>query len=409
MLKKNYFSHLAAAAGLLGLLAIATQAFAASQEQVLYSFCKTSGCPDGDAPAAGLVSDAAGNFYGTTYGGGQYNFGTVFQLTPNGNGTWTHTLLYSFGGYPEDSASPYAGLIFDSKGNLYGTTYNGGVFNGGTAFELSPGKKGAWTEQVLYSFGKDDAYFPMAGLIFDANGNLYGTAAFDVFELSPHRDGTRTEKSLCTVDGLSQAALVMDASGNLYGTTVNGGSKSWGSVFECSRGKKGNWTATVLHSFKGKDGRHPEAGLIFDANGNLYGTTFKGGAGYPGAGVVFELSPGTNGKWTEKILHTFQGGQDGAGPAAGLIFDASGNLYGTTWAGGSNYDAGTVFELSPGANGTWTETVLHSFGGGTDGTEPIAPLILDGSGNLYGTTSLGGAYHNCDEGNACGTVFEVTP
>ena len=166
------------------------------------------------------------------------------------------------------------------------------------------------------------------------------------------------------------------------------------------------WTEKLLHSFNDTDGALPRAGLIFDAAGNLYGTTSEGGA--YSWGTVFELTPAGGGNWTETVLHSFGNGTDGASPYAGLIFDAAGNLYGTAWQGGT-YFYGTVFELTPTAGGGWTETVLHSFGNGADGYYPYSGLIFDAAGNLYGTTGGGGTY-SCNRGlYHCGTVFELTP
>jgi len=193
-------------------------------------------------------------------------------------------------------------------------------------------------------------------------------------------------------------ALIFDGAGNLYGTTVYGGTDNIGTVFQLTPGSNGKWTEKVLHSFNGKDGGIPYAGLVFDAAGNLYGTTF--------GNTVFQLAPRANGKWTEKVLHIFNG-KRGAGPGAGsLIFDAAGNLYGTTEVGGAytricGNGCGTAFELSPGANGTWNEKILYRFNR-TNGYYPIAGVIMDAAGNLYGTTSSGGAHGQ-------GTVFEITP
>jgi len=415
-----------------GSLTITTPLFAASSEQVLYSF---AGSPDGANPYAGLIIDSGGNLYGTTwYGGscddGKAQCGTVFELTPNGNGTWSETVIYEFQGAP-DGQTPAAGLIMDGAGNLYGTTLLGGAYNGGTVFELTPGGNGTWTETVLYSFCPNgnkcpNGDGPYAGLTLDANGNLYGTTTIGgagcgslgcgiVFELSPNGSGGWKEKVLHTFKSkngaMPYAGLIFDTAGNLYGTTYQGGAHGYpgyGTVFKLAPGKNGQWTETVLHSFgSGKDGMGPYAGLVFDGNGNLYGTVRSGGR-YNG-GAVFELELGDNGKWTEKVLHNFNpnGSQaDGEFPYAGLIFDAAGNLYGTTLQSNNN-TSGAVFELMPGAKGKWTEKVLHFFdNSGSDGWYTSAGLVLDAAGNLYGTTYYGGA--NCN-GDGCGTVFEVTP
>src|SRR5271165_1152285 len=319
-----------------------TSALATAQETVLHSFNNT----DGANPYAGLIFDAAGNLYGTTYLGGTGSClyggsgcGTVFELSPNGSGGWTEQVLHYFSHNGTDGIEPFGGLIIDAAGNLYGTTQEGGTHSGGTVFELSPGAGGTWTEQVLHNFSGTDGNYPGAGLIFDAAGNLYGT-------------------------------------------TYTGGTYSIGTVFELSPQAGGGWTETVLHNFDatGTDGAFPEAGLIFDAAGNLYGTTFEGGT--YGSGTVFELTPGMGGTWTEQVLWSFNdNGTDGTNPLAGLTIDAAGNLYGTTEQGGS-YGWGTVFELTPGAGGVWTEQVLHAFNNnGTDGLAPVGGLIFDGVRN----------------------------
>ena len=377
----------------------------AQTETVLYSFCARPGCTDGSNPLAGLVLDGNGNLYGTTYHGGANAKGTVFEVSGSGS----ETVLYSFCAQSgcKDGYHPEAGLILDANGNLYGTTYDGGAHAAGTVFEVS----GSGTETVLYSFCVkrhcSDGYYPHAGLVRDNNGNLYGTTQFNgaygggtVFELSA--SGTETvlysfcAQPSCTDGSGPRAGLVLDTNGNLYGTTYGGGAYGGGTVFKVSA----SGTETVLHSFCAqagcKDGSNPLADLVMDANGNLFGTTIKGGTN--GKGTVFEVS--ANG--SETVLYSFcsqAGCRDGSTPKAGLVMDTKGNLYGTTYYGGAKRGRGTVFELS--ASGT--ETVLHSFSAnGTDGYNPVAGLVLDDKGNLYGTTLVGGA-------NKGGTVFEVTP
>lgn len=207
---------------------------------------------------------------------------------------------------------------------------------------------------------------------------------------------------LTNTDGQDpQAGLIFDAAGNLYGTTYSGGSLGFGTVFKMTPNGSGGWTEKVLHNFGiGEDGNSPQGlSLIFDGAGNLYGTTNTGGMN--NAGTVFEMSPNGSGGWFEKTLHFFGNGNDGMGPTSSLIFDANGNLYGTTLEGGTN-GAGVVFEMMPNGSGGWTEIVLHNFGAGDDGAFPQAGVILDGAGNLYGTTGAGGIQSD-------GTVFEVTP
>jgi len=394
---------------------LVTNCRATVRETVLHSF-NPSGAEA--FPYAGLIVDHAGNLYGTTYRGGTYNVGTVFELSRNGNVGWTQKVLHSFNNNGVDGMYPYAGLIFDSAGNLYTTTQNGGIYYGGTVVKLSPSQGGGWTETVLHNFNPSttDGFNPLAGLIVDRAGNLYGTTsgggsgtspAGTVFELSPSGSVGWTEKVLHNfnnngTDGAHPfSGLVLDGSGNLYGTTTSGGSNGDGVVFELSPNGSGGWTEMLLHSFNGTDGGYPGAALIFDGSGNLYGTTENGGAN--NFGTVFELSPNGSGGWTETLLHSFNfNGSDGVYPYAGVIFDAAGNLYGTTWEGGT-YVYGTVFELMPQPGGSWSETVLHSFQpNGVDGVSPqSAGLIVDAAGHLFGTTINGGRYN-------VGTMFEMS-
>jgi uncharacterized repeat protein (TIGR03803 family) len=331
-------------------------------------------------------------------------------------------ILRNFGDKNTVGALVDQGLTFDAAGNLYGAAVLGG--NGvdtGVIFELTPKAGGGWTDKVLHQFGPDnDGSEPNGGLVFDPAGNLYGTTLYGgawgygtVFELTPTATGVWTETILHSfkrykgLDGLNpKAGLVLDAAGNLYGTTDVGAGSSCGvpdacgTVFELIHEPGGSWTEKVLHQFgAGEDGKNPEAGLIFDALGNLYGTTTRGGAN--NCGVAFELMPSADGSWTEQVLHSFSGtGPDGCFLRGGLIMDASGNLYGTTMVNGAN-GFGTAFELTPDSGGSWTEQVLHSFGNTTkDGSEPAAGLSFDAAGNLYGTTLLGGISNY-------GTVFEL--
>ncbi len=422
---------------------LVTGTWATDHEKVLHNLGEGN---DGAEPTGSLLMDAAGNFYGTASSGGIHNGGTVFKLTPRDGGGLRSQVLYSFGGTGTDAAYPNGSLIMDGAGNLYGTTSGGGIHPGcenegcGTVFELSPREGGEWTEQVLHSFGGGtDGARPFAGLIMDGAGNLYGTTSEGgihqtcyentscgtVFELSPREGGGWTEQVLHSfgngTDGNDpDGGLIMDTAGNLYGTTEEGGIHNpcngldgCGTVFELSPREGGGWTEQVLHSFGGgNDGVAPSGGLIFDTAGNLYGTTFWGGIhalcdqGICG-GTAFELSPREGGGWTERVLHSFGEGFDGTNPDAGLLIDAAGNLYGTTVWGGivvcePYFDCGTAFELSPREGGGWTEKVLHSFGSGNDGVNPEGALIMDRAGNLYGTTWLGGV-------NQAGTVFGITP
>jgi uncharacterized repeat protein (TIGR03803 family) len=363
------------------------------KESVLYSF---AGAPDGANPYAGLILDAKGNLYGTTQGGGADGYGTVFKYDPT---TKKETVLYSFTGAP-DGAGPFAGLIFNAKGNLYGTTQGGGASGDGTVFKYDPTTK---KETVLYSFtGAPDGAGPYAGLILDAKGNFWGTTSGDgadgygtVFKYDPT---TKKETVLYSFTGAPDggagpyASLIPGANGNLYGTTAQGGINDVGTVFKYDPTTKNE---TVLHSFTGgADGALPlYSGLILDAKGNFWGTTVGGGA--DGYGTVFKYDPTTK---KEAVLYGFTGAPDGATPVRGVILDANGNFYGTTTVGGTSGD-GTVFKYDP---RTKKETVLYNFTGAPDGSTPVGDLILDASGNLYGTTSQGGASND-------GTVFKLTP
>jgi uncharacterized repeat protein (TIGR03803 family) len=312
---------------------------------------------DGAAAYGRVISDAAGDLYGTTAFGGTSGAGIVFELTNPGAPTgWTESILYNFSG-GSDGSQPFGGLIFDSAGNLYGTTSQGGASNVGTVYELTPGKGGAWTETVIYSFaGGADGMGPEGDLNFDEAGNLFGT-------------------------------------------TTGGGSPGNGIVFELMAGQNGVWTETVLHRFVTNEGTSPRAAVIFDQNGWLYGTLANDGTS--GAGAVFRLKPASGGGWTEETLYTFTGGTDGSGPLCRLIL-LRGKLYGTTVIGGAAH-VGTVFELSPPANhlGAWTEITLHTFACGSDGCYPWAGLTLDANGTFYGTTQFGGLPSNG------GTVFAL--
>ena len=383
------------------LLLIGARPTQAQTGTVLYTF---TGGSDGGGPESRLISDGVGNFYGTTVVGG-LGYGTVFELSPNGSEGWNETVLYSFTGGADGANPTYSYVIFDSGGNLYGTAYGGGTNGYGVVFELSPAGK-SWTETVLYSFaGGTDGANPVNGLILDPAGNLYGKTYYGgghtygtVFELSPSSGGW-TEQVICAGDyafGNSDAGLTMDAAGNIF-------TAGFWQVFELSPNGSGGWTPTVIHSFTygTKDGYYPQGTPVLDQAGNLYGTTYDGGAN--NYGTVYKLSPGTNGKWTETILYSFKSnGEDGFGPWAGIVFDAAGNIYGTTVVGGDG-NGGTVFELVAAVGtGSYKEKVLWRFNG-RDGDGPLGSLILDSAGNLYGTAYDGGGP------GKFGVVFEVNP
>ncbi|MGA7217954.1 MAG: choice-of-anchor tandem repeat GloVer-containing protein [Candidatus Sulfotelmatobacter sp.] len=384
----------------------------AQQEAVLHSFDPKLDPKGAWGPMTSLVRDSAGNLYGTTEFGGPFNChffggcGTVYEVVPQPDGSWGEKVLHSFGS-GTDGFLPQGPLLLDASGNLYGTTTLGGEDCAcGTVFELMPQASGKWTEKILYN-SDDNSEGPGPGLNFDSRGNLYGTAFNNagqavLFELSPQTGGAWTYQALYTFS-YSEAPngyMIFDSKGNLYGETELGGTNGTGGVYELTPQTGGTWNFQVLYSFRGygtPDGVAPFGNLVMDGGGNLYGTTYQGGPS--NMGLVFELSPQPNGKWVEKILHGFLG-MDGEEPYAGLAIDASSNLYGTTVLGGV-YDWGTAFELTPAGNGEWNFAMLHNFGDSLqDAEEPRAALILDPSGNLYGTTYLGGAAGR-------GTVFEI--
>ena len=328
-------------------------------ETVLYNFV---GGAAGDAPSAGVIFDSAGNLYGTTAAGGASRTGVVYKLNTSGQ----ETVLYSFTAY---RGNPSSGVIFDSAGNLYGTTSD----EGGTLYKLDP----AGQETVLYRFdcGGEGGCFPAGGVILDAAGNLYGTTSQGgsanegvVYKVDPAGQETVLYSFTGGADGGGPfAGVILDAAGNLYGTTAFGGAAGYGVVYKV--GTTGE--ETVLYSFTGgADGGTPYAGVILDAAGNLYGTAAQGGTA--NKGVVYKLD--TAGQ--ERVLYNFTGGVDGANPNAGVIRDSAGNLYGTTVYGGVA-NAGVVYELY-----TSGSLYSYSFKGDADGSEPIAGVIGDSAGNL---------------------------
>ena len=373
----------------------------ANNEKVLHSF---SGGTDGSYPVAAMVADPSGNLYGTTRYGGANGQGTVFELS-NSNGVWNETILYSFAG-GNDGASPAASVVFDTAGNLYGTTRLGGPDGAGTVFKLAR-INGGWQESVLYSFtGGNDGGSPQAALTIVGNA-LVGTTAQGgvsangtVFGLRQVNGQWRQEVLHSFAGGSSDGAypystLILDKAGNIYGTTGSGGPNQAGSVFELSL-SGGTWKEKVLYFFTGNlDGGSVNAGVIFDKAGNLYGMTTSGGK--YNSGTVFELTS-SNGSWNESVLYNFTGGNDGGFPADAPVMDNNGSLFGTTFNGGLD-GYGTVFQLSPSA-GAWTETVLYSFTGGNDGAFPQASALLTKTG-LVSTATEGGT-------NFTGVVFSAT-
>jgi uncharacterized repeat protein (TIGR03803 family) len=313
----------------------------------LYNF---TGGSDGSGPLVPMAFDSLGSLYGATYVGGvsspQGGNGVVFELSPAGSGQWMETVLYSFLGGP-DGYQP-SGLIRDSAGNLYGTTEFGGANGFGTVYELSPGADGIWAHTVLYSFQ------------------------------GGHNGG-------------SPLGLVLDAAGNLYGITLSGGVKNFGTAFELSPAAGGSWNETVIQSLP-----YPPGGaLAIDHNGNLYGTTLSGGAA--DQGTVFELTD-TSGGWRLRTLYSFQGGDDGFNPGAGVVWTSNGHLYGVTQQGGS-FGNGTFYELTADAGGAWGKTFTYSFGAKSgDPAFPSSMPVAQGMTSFWGASTQGGS-------SACGGIF----
>ncbi len=391
-------------------LVLVGSALAAPKYQVLHAF---TGGNDGGGLWSSLLLDKHGNLYGTTIAGGpKGKGGTAFKLSRRANGTWSQTVLYNFCSQSgcTDGGGAFGGLIFDAAANLYGTTESGGGRVYGTVFELTPGAHG-WKETVLHNFGFDKlGCCPQATLVMDNAGNLFGTASV-AFELSPGADGWKeTVLHLFTGqhgDGEgAYAGLIMDAAGHLYGQTQHGGTSKncdggCGTVYELQRASGGGWKEHILHDFDtgGDDMAFPVGALLLDKTGSLYGTA---GGGTYADGAVYTLRKQPDGRWKAAIQYSFTGGANGDQPGGGVVMDKAGNLYGTTVAGGDpNCECGVVYKLEPQAGGKWKYTVLHTFAG-YDGAQPAANVILDGKGNLYGTTITGGA-------GGAGVAFELNP
>ena len=394
----------------LALSLLPMQSLRAQTYSVIHNF---TGGRDGATPDAGVTIDGAGNLYGTTYGGGSDSSGVVYELKLR-DGNYTVNPLYEFTG-GADGDAPYARVVFGPDGVLYGTTSAGG-HGYGVVFKLQPQPAAcvtvlcAWRETVLFAFpanGSGGLGPTFGDVIFDGAGNMYGTTGSGgadgdgaVWELTP--PGTwNTEAVLISFTGdggqypgyYPGGGVIFDSSGNLYGTTFEGGSapNNFGVVYQLVATSRG-WMENVLYNFTaGNDGGFSNGGLVFDASGNLYGTTSYGGAG--GGGTIFELSP--PGTWTTFTpTYSFSGsggcsiGGSGPGPEAALTIDSAGNLYGTTCGGGTNR-YGNVFELKP-SNGGWIYTDLYDFTDGSDGGYPVSNAVCDSAGNLYGTASEGG-------------------
>jgi len=406
--------RLAALLAMLAVTVLLGTSASASSESVIYNFNSVSGGSDGYYPYAGMIADKKGNLYGTTYQGGNTTaYGVVFELTLSGS-TWSETVLHPFAGGTSDGAYPETGLVMDASGNLYGTTYEGGTYNEGVVFKLT--KSGnTWTETILHSFAgypKDGSY-PLGNLVFDSSGNLYGTTYYG----GSHNYGTAfimtqskgkwTEKVMhgfaASGDGYYPlGVLVVGKDGYFYGTTEYGGATyNAGTVYELFQAR-GVWVKKTVFEFTGgAAGCYPLAGLAMDTGGNLYGTTYQ--CGNDNLGTVFELKAGKNNKFTQQVLYSFTGGDtDGEYPYfAGVVLDSKNNVYGTTYEAGSQSNAGTVYELKLN-KGKYKESVLHAFSGGSgDGCYSRAGLVLL-KGNVYGTAYACGSHSG-------GVAFEVIP
>jgi uncharacterized repeat protein (TIGR03803 family) len=421
----------ARALSILFALAISTVMLAGgAQAQKFSALYEFQGSNNGETPWSSLTFDGAGNLYGTTrYGGlnncnGGLGCGVVYELSPpaSGTGAWTQTVVHAFTN-GSDGATPYAGLVADSSGNLYGAAFYGGNFAAancqsdgcGLIFELSPAGEGVWTESVLYTFtGAQDGGFPFGTLTRDSEGNLYGTTVAGghinatnctpggcgvVFKLSLGSSGWQ-ETVLYAFSGdhdgsQPYSGVTLDTAGNLYGTSTLGGSVDCdcGTVFELSPAS-GGWKETTIHQFTQSNGNTPQGPVTLDAAGNVYGTTVFGGPATQcddGCGVVFELSPGAT-AWTETKLRVFN--QSGPfSPSGSVVFDSEGNLYGTVQNSG-------IYKLSL-ESGVWKQAGYFS-PKPANGNTPIGGLIIDSSGNLYGTFAYGGPTNS-------GVVFKLVP
>ena len=392
-----------------------TSALATTRERILYTF---QGVPDGANPAAPLVADAKGNFYGTAANGCAYNYGCVFELSHT-VGIWTVAVLHSFSG--PDGATPSASVILDAAGNIFGTTALGGDFNSGTAFKLTPSTSGPWTETVIHSFGSGTDGYQPSELILSSTGDLYGITQFGGTASSgPNNGGTvyrltyaaneYTETLLYSFPGdflgpngdLPFGGLAIDHAGNLYGVTQAGGAAGKGAVFVLARAADGSFTERIIHSFHLTDGDLPNSTPVFDSAGNLYGTTYFGGNANlcpsEGCGVIYQLKKNSDGSWSEIVLRALQK-EDGWEAVGPVVFDRAGNLYAAAQAGGA-YSWGTILKLTP-RSAPWSETIVHNFTNNPDGASPSG-ILVDSSGSIFGTTGAGGT-------SQMGVIFEIAP
>jgi uncharacterized repeat protein (TIGR03803 family) len=392
------------------LASCAPRSSASDSIKTLYSFAET---PDGRYPQGSLVRDTSGNLYGTTYSGGSKNNGTVFEVSPATGGTWTERILYNFAG-GNDGANPTAGLALDQEGNLYGAAVYGGnkACSGGcgTVFRLHPVPNGTWQFSVVHQFKGYDGAYPNQSLTFDGLGGIYGatknggTYSYGViYQLFRPTRNTYEFDVLHDftggADGSYPASPTITVGGFIYGVTFGGGKFGKGTAFELLPTLHGPWYSRVIYTFKGLDGANPESPLNSNYSAGFYGLTYAGGA--YGFGTAYELAYAAGTGWTENVIYSFTGLADGANPNGPIVSGGSSSLYGTTTQG--NNSSGSVFELSPNTSGSWTETTIESFMGmNGGGIGPQNGVVTDNSGNLFGVTQYGGAYGN-------GTVYEISP
>ncbi len=386
--------------------------------KVLYNF---SGTPDGANPYSSMIFDSAGGLYGTTEAGGAYGGGTVYKLTQS-SGAWTETVLHSFSGNSRDGWQPQSSLVFDKAGNLYGTTWSGGLYSSGTVYELSPNGDGTWNLTVLYSFNccNGDGFNPNSTVFVTASGKIYGTTQWGgaattcnawnfgcgtFFELTHTPNGWKETILYSFFAAPDSSApwgnLAMDKAGNFYETAIWGGSQSYaGTVFQLSPATGGGWTENILYTLDQQTGvgvQNEIGGVVFDSSGNIYGSS---------GGGVFDLTPSSSG-WTETTIYPFPGGYGPSNPYSGVAIEHSSILWGTTaWGGGGTCNnngngCGTLYRVQK-INGVWQQNALFHFRDQTKGWFPTSSPVIDSSGNVYGTTLNGGA-------NGYGVVYEVTP
>jgi uncharacterized repeat protein (TIGR03803 family) len=402
----------------------------AQTQNILFSFTETGSF----WPQGGLVQDAKGNLYGATEGGGTYGVGTIYELTPpaKAGGAWTQSTIYNFLSWGTTGYMPSSELTMDGTGALYGATYYGGDARCvcGVVYKLTPPAKqgGAWTQQVLHAFTSTstgtDGRLPNAAVVVNKQGTIYGVTQqggiWDsgvLYQITPVKGGTFTETVLYSFGNGDDAStpngpLILDSKGSLYGVASLGGAFNEGAAYKFVPPAKagGQGTESILFSFGGSSlssGITPVGDLVFDTAGNLYGVT-DGGGDPVSDGVVYQLQP-ASGSWIENVLLDFTG-TTGKSPAGGLTYDATnGSLYGTTSDGNPmKAGSGIVFQLTPPSvkGGAWTETTLYEFTFFVNGALPTGHILIDSSGNLDGTTLNGGLY-GCD--GYCGIVYQIVP